>query len=57
MNDTQKVWIASISGIIMQYIEVLGAIVSFLGGLAALCYTLYKFYVLYKEQVNKNDAN
>lgn len=53
MNDTQKVWLASISAIIMQYIDVLGAIVSFLGGLAALCYTLYKLYVLHKEQKEK----
>ena len=52
-SETVKIWMVNLGALLITLSEAMGAIVSFVGSLAAATYTIWRIVLLYKEQKKK----
>ena len=52
-EETIKIWLVNIGAVLVTVSEAAGAVISFLGSLAATTYTIWRIWLLYKSEKRK----
>jgi hypothetical protein len=55
--ETLKVWLMATGGGLLHLTEALGTIFSTIGAAAAAVYTVYKLYILHRDNKKNKDAS